>query len=82
MVLTKKYLEEYQLNNRRTIPDAITEQLLLKLGKPFIDDEGRVREYSEQDIFEQVRKAVQGHFEEVKYRLNFIKNSPLCSEEK
>lgn len=72
MVLTKEYLEEYQLNFRRKIPDAVTEELLLKLGKPFKDDEGHLREYSEQDIFEQVRKAVQGHFEEVKYGLNCI----------
>lgn len=63
MVLTKQYLEEYQLNTRRTIPDMVSEKLLLKLGKPFLDDDGHIREYSEQDIFEQVRKEVQRHFE-------------------
>lgn len=56
MVLTKKYLEDYLLNTRRRIPDSVSEQLLLKLGKPFLDDDGHIREYSEQDIFEQVRK--------------------------
>ena len=66
MVLTKKYLEKYQNNTRKKIPDTVKKELLLGLGRPFIDEEGHVREYSEQDIFEQVRKAVQRHFEEVK----------------
>ena len=65
MFLTKKYLEIYQQNTRRVIPDNIVKYLLLRLGEPFIDDDGNVREYSEQDIFEQVRKACQMHFEEV-----------------
>ncbi|MDA3940419.1 MAG: hypothetical protein PF693_14110 [Spirochaetia bacterium] len=66
MVLTKKYLEKYQNNVRKTIPDTFAEELLLELGQPFIDNEGHVNEYSEQDIFEQVRKAFQRHFKEVK----------------
>ena len=66
MVLTKKYLEEYQNNTRKKIPDTVKKELLLELGQPFIDDDGHVNEYSEQDIFEQVRKAFQRHFEEVK----------------
>ncbi len=66
MVLTKKYLENYQNNTLKKIPDTVTEKLLLELGQPFIDEEGHVCEYSEQDIFEQVRKAFQRHFEEVK----------------
>lgn len=66
MVLTKKDLEKYQYNTRQTISDTTAEELLLKLGKPFVDDEGHVNEYSEQDIFEQVRKASQRRFEEVK----------------
>jgi len=82
MVLTKKYLEEYQRNTRRALPDSIVKNLLLKLEKPFIDDEGHIREYSEQDIYEQVRKAFQRHFEEVEFLLNCIKNSPLGSGEK
>ena len=66
MVLTKKYLEKYQNNTRKKIPDSVAEELLLKLGQPFMDDEGHVREYSEQDIYEQVRKAFQRDFQEVK----------------
>ena len=66
MVLTKKYIESYQNNTRKTIPDPVVEELLLKLGQPFIDDEGHVNEFSEQDIFEQVRKAVQRDLEEGK----------------
>jgi hypothetical protein len=65
MVLTKKYLEKYKNNTRREIPDDIEKDLLLKLGKPFIDNEGHIREYSEQDISEQIRKTVQRHSEEV-----------------
>ncbi len=66
MVLTKKYLEKYQINVRKTIPDTVAEELLLELGQPFIDNEGHVNEYSEQDIFEQVRKAFQRYSKEVK----------------
>ena len=66
MLLTKKYLEEYQNNARKTIPDTVAEELLNKLGQPPIDEEGHVREYSEQDIYEQVRKAFQRDFQEVK----------------
>ena len=68
MVLTKKYLEKYQKNTRKTIPDTVKKELLLKLGKPFIDNEGHVNEHSEQDIFEQVRKAFQWYSEEGKTR--------------
>ena len=68
MVLTKKYLENYQNNTRKKIPDTVKKELLLELGQPFIDDEKHVREYSEQDIFEHVRKAFQGYFEEGKTR--------------
>lgn len=67
MVLTKKYLEKYQYNTRRAKPDPLTEELLLQFRKPFLDDEGHMNEYSEQDIYEKVRKAVQRHFEEVKF---------------
>ena len=63
MILTKKYLENYQNNTRKTVPDHISEELLKTLGQPFIDDEGHVNEYSEQDIFEQVRKAYQRCYE-------------------
>ena len=68
MILTKKYLENYQNNTRKKISDTVKKELLLGLGQPFIDDEGHVREYSEQDIFEQVRKAFQGYSEEGKTR--------------
>ncbi|MBF9019022.1 MULTISPECIES: hypothetical protein [unclassified Oceanispirochaeta] len=67
MVLTKKYLKEYQLSTRQEIPETIKKDLLLQLGKPFMDDDGHVREYSEQDIYEQVRKAVHKHIKEVNF---------------
>ncbi len=68
MVLTKKYIEKYQNNTRKTIPDTFAKELLLELGQPFIDDEGHDCEYSEQDIFEQVRKAFQRYSGEGKTR--------------
>ena len=68
MVLTKKYLEEYQNNTRKKIPDTVKKELLLELGQPFIDDDGHVNEYSEQDLFEHVRKAFQRYSEEGKIR--------------
>ena len=66
MVLTKKYLKQYQNNTRKTIPDTVAQKLLLQLGQPALDDDGHLREYSEQDIFEQVRKAFQQYLEEGK----------------
>ncbi len=66
MVLTKKYLKQYQNNTRKTIPDTVAHKLLLQLGQPALDDDEHLREYSEQDIFEQVRKAFQQYLEEVK----------------
>ena len=68
MVLTKKYLEKYQHNARKKIPETVVKELLLKLGQPFMDNEGHVIEYTEQDIFEQVRKAFQRYSEEGKTR--------------
>jgi|AntAceMinimDraft_2_1070361.scaffolds.fasta_scaffold00569_11 hypothetical protein len=68
MVLTKKYLENYQNNTRKKIPDTVKKELLLELGQPFIDNEGHLNEYSEQDIFEQVRKTFQRYSEEGKTR--------------
>ena len=66
MVLTKNYLENYQNNTRKEIPDTVKKELLLELGQPFIDNEGHLNEYSEQDIFEQVRKTFQRYSEEGK----------------
>ena len=63
MVLTKKYLEDYQKKMRVSIPDTLTNELLDKLEHPAIDDEGHVHEYSEQDIYEQVRKSIQRYLE-------------------
>jgi len=68
MVLTKNYLENYQNKTRKEIPDTVKKELLLELGQPFIDNEGHLNEYSEQDIFEQVRKTFQRYSEEGKTR--------------
>ena len=49
MLLTRKELEKYLLTRRIAIPFA------LQYGDTTVDDEGRVREYTEQDIYEQLR---------------------------
>ena len=38
-------------------------ELLEQYGQPVTDDEGHVFEYSEQDISEQLRKAIQQYLE-------------------
>jgi len=58
MILTKKDLREYQENMRVPISDSLAKELLDKYGHPVIDDEGHVFEYTEQDIYEQIRKII------------------------
>jgi hypothetical protein len=43
---------------RIPISDSLAKELLDKYGHPVIDDEGRVFEYTEQDIYEQIRKII------------------------
>ncbi|MGR3301443.1 MAG: hypothetical protein ACUZ8I_02960 [Candidatus Scalindua sp.] len=63
MVLTRKYLKEYQKRMRIYITDTLANELLDKLGHHVVDDEGHVYEYTEQDIYEQVRKPIQRDLE-------------------
>lgn len=58
MILTKKDLREYQENMRVPISDSLAKELLDKYGCPVINDEGHVFEYTEQDIYEQIRKII------------------------
>jgi hypothetical protein len=58
MLLTKKDLKEYQKNMRINIPDSLAKELLDIYGTPVTDDEGHVFEYTEQDIYEQIRKII------------------------
>ena len=59
MLLTRKELN----NNLRgwriwDIPAELKEELLEQYGNPVIDDKGHLRDYTEQDICEQLRKKL------------------------
>lgn len=58
MLLTKKYLREYQESMRISIPDNLAKELLDIYGTYAIDNQGRKHEYTEQDICEQLRKIL------------------------
>ncbi len=59
MILKKEDLEQYLTNMRISIPEKCAKELLGQYGQPVTDDEGHIFEYSEQDISEQLRKAIQ-----------------------
>lgn len=58
MLLREKDLEKYLFSRRITISDDLKQQLLNEYGTPVEDDEGHIREYTEQDIYEQIRKIL------------------------
>ena len=63
MRLTEKDLEKYQKNMKVMLPDYLTTELLAEYGNTVTDEEGHVFEYTEQDIYEQVRKTIQKYSE-------------------
>lgn len=74
MLLTKKYLKKYQENMRVTINDELAREVLKIYGTTIIDTEGIEREFTEQDICEQLRKIIP----KKKYIIEFDKDgSPL-----
>lgn len=58
MLLTKKKLSEILQNWRVSIPPELEKELLAQYGNLATDDEGNVFEYTEQDIYEQLRKKL------------------------
>ena len=58
MLLTKKDLKQIQENMRVSIPADLEKELLAQYGNLVSDDEGHVFEYTEQDIYEQLRKKL------------------------
>ena len=58
MILTRKDLKKTQEHMRTPISATLTKELLDKYGHPVCDDEGHVFEYTEQDIYEQIRKLI------------------------
>ena len=61
MLLTKKMLRTISGNMRVEVSDEMEKSLLEEYGNPVVDDEGHVRQYSEQDICEQLRKKLLPH---------------------
>ena len=59
MLLTKRMLNTILRNYRVQIPAKLKSELVEKYGNLAINEDGRVTEYSEQDICEQLRKIVQ-----------------------
>jgi hypothetical protein len=58
MLLTKKSLKEILENMRISIPKQLEKEILEQYGNYETDDEGHVFEYTEQDIYEQLRKKL------------------------
>jgi len=59
MILTKNYLKKFQESMRISLPDNVEKNLLKEYSQPVVDDDGHIFEYTEQDIYEQIRKVVQ-----------------------
>ncbi len=58
MLLTKKKLNLMLENLRVSIPTDLEKELLNQYGNLATDDAGHVFEYTEQDIYEQLRKIL------------------------
>ena len=58
MLLTKKDLKEYQESMRVNISTELSKELQAKYGSMGTDEEGHFYEYTEQDIYEQLRKLI------------------------
>jgi hypothetical protein len=58
MLLTKKKLNLMLENLRVSIPTDLEKELLDQYGNLATDDAGHVSEYTEQDIYEQLRKIL------------------------
>ena len=58
MLLTEKKLSKILENLRVSIPAGMEKELLEEYGKLATDDKGHVFEYTEQDIYEQLRKKL------------------------
>jgi hypothetical protein len=59
MLLTRKELNNILRGWRIWyIPAELKEELLEQYGNPVIDDDGHLRDYTEQDICEQLRKKL------------------------
>jgi len=58
MILTVQELKSILESMRISIPAELEKELLTQYGSYATDEEGHVFEYSEQDIYEQLRKKL------------------------
>lgn len=58
MLLTRKKLKEILRGWRISVPPEMEKELLAQYGNMFVDDEGHLHDYTEQDIYEQLRKRL------------------------
>ncbi len=66
MILKKKALQTYLDNMRLVIPNSLFKELLEKFGHIVTDEAGHAFEYTEEDIYEQLRKIIQNHISKEK----------------
>ena len=71
MRLTKTKLNNILENLRLSIPVDMENKLLAQYGNLVVDEEGHVFEYTEQDIWEQLRKILRPY----EYANKEVKNS-------
>lgn len=61
MLLSKQKLNKVLRNRRVQVPSELKKELLEQYGNTVITEDGRIIEYSEQDVCEQLRKIVRSH---------------------
>ena len=71
MLPTRKMLNTILRNHRVQIPAELKKELLEQYGNLVVTEDGRVTEYSEQDICEQLRKIVRPYENENREVKNF-----------
>ena len=62
MIITKKYIQDLREKSFMNISEDTEKLILEKFGEnPELDNDGCRYEYTEQDIWEQIRKMVRGN---------------------
>lgn len=59
MIVTKKYINQLREKSFLNISEDLEKSILEEFGSAPIDEYGRVYEYTEQDIYEHIRKMIQ-----------------------
>ena len=59
MITTKKYIRDLRERSFMDISEETEKRILEKLGKePGLDDDGHIQTYTDQDLYEQIRKMI------------------------